>query len=154
MKVSDKPTAEILIRAKTNSEWDCCDFAVIHLSEEWRKLQATRLEAVKPFKDDYNFQSISFFDGSVEFFQSGLDDELVEEPNIEELLADRDWVYVELDDDELDKLASPENRLDFFKIVICRDGNARYVVFGKHTNEEFYTNQFSLQQLTGQAAET
>ena len=153
MKVSDKPTVEILIRAKTNSEWDCCDFAVIHLSEEWRKLQATRLEAVKPFKGDCNFQSISFYDGSVEFFQSGLDDELVEEPNIEELLADRDWVYVELDDDELDKLASPENRLDFFKIVICRDGNARYVVFGKHTNEEFYTNQFSLQQLTGQAAE-
>lgn len=128
MKVSDKPTVEILIRAKTNSEWDCCDFAVIHLSEEWRKLQATRLEAVKPFKDDCNFQSIRFYDGSVEFFQSGLDD-------------------------ELDKLASPENRLDFFKIVIYRDGNAIYQVFGKHTNEEFWTNQFSLQQLTGQAAE-
>lgn len=28
-----------------NSEWDCCEFAVIHLSEEWKKLQATRFEA-------------------------------------------------------------------------------------------------------------
>lgn len=146
MKTSDKPTADILIRANTNSEWDCCDFAVIHLSEEWRKIQATRLEAVKPFKDNYNFQSIRFYDGSVEFFQSGGD----EEPDIEDLLADKEWVYVELDGDELDKLASPENRLDFYKIVIYRDGNARYEAFGKYSNEEFYTNEFSLQQLTGQ----
>lgn len=149
MKASDKPTADILIKANTNSEWDCCDFAVMHLSEEWRGKQATRLEAVKPFKDDYNFQSIRFFDGLVEFFQSGGD----EEPDIEELLADKEWVYVELDDDELDKLTSPENRLEFYKIVIYRDGNARYEASGKYSNEEFYTNGFSLQQLTGQATE-
>lgn len=149
MKTSDKPTAHILIKANTNSEWDCCDFAVIHLSEEWRKLQAMRLEAVKPFKDDYNFQSIRFYDGSVEFFQSGGD----EEPDIEELLTDKEWVYVELDDDELDKLASPENRLDYYNILIYRDGNARYEVFGKYSNEEFYTNTFSLQQLTEQTIE-
>lgn len=149
MKTSDKPTANILIRASTNSEWDCCEFAVIHLSDEWRKLQATRLEATKTFKDDYSFQSIRFYDGSVEFFQSGGD----EEPDMEELLADKEWVYVELDDDEPGKLASPENRLDYYKILIYRDGNARYEAFGKYSNEEFYTNKFSLQQLTGQTAE-
>lgn len=149
MKTSDKPTADILIRASTNSEWDCCEFAVIHLSEEWRKIQAARLETVKPFKDDYKFQSIRFHDGSVEFFQSGDD----EEPDIEKLLADREWVYVKLDDDELEKLASPENKLDFYKIVIYRDGNARYEAFGKYSNEEFWTNEFSLQQLIGQTVE-
>lgn len=144
MKTSDKPTADILIKASTNSEWDCCEFAVIHLSEEWSKRQAKRLEAVKPFSDDYTFQSMKFYDGSVEFFQSG-----DEESSIEELLADREWVFVELNDGELDKLASPENRLDFYKIVIYRDGNARYEAFGKHTDEEFWTNEFPLQQLTG-----
>ncbi len=71
MKTSDKPTAHILVRASTNSEWDCCDFAIIHLSEEWRKLQEKRLEAVKPFANDYSFQSMRFYDGSVDFFQSG-----------------------------------------------------------------------------------
>lgn len=149
MRTSDKPTADILIRARTNSEWDCCEFAVIHLSEEWRIQQTKRLEAIKPFADDYNFQSIRFYDGSVEFFQSGDDGE----PDIEELLADRDWVFVELDDDELDKLTQPENSLDFYKIVIHRDGDARYEAFGKHTNEEFWTNAFSLPQLTGQPVE-
>ena len=29
MKTSDKPTADILIKASTNSEWDCCEFAFI-----------------------------------------------------------------------------------------------------------------------------
>lgn len=148
MKTSDKPTADILIRAKTDSEWDCCEFAVIHLSEKWKKIQAARFDTIKPFKDDYKFQSIRFHDGSVKFFQPG-----DEEPDIEELLADREWVFVELDDDELDNLTSPENSLDFYKIVIYRDGNARYEAFGKHTNEEFYTNEFPLQQLIGQTVE-
>lgn len=89
-----------------------------------------------------------FYDYSVDFFQPG-----DEEPDMEELLADKEWVFVELDDDELDELTSPENSLDFYKIVIYRDGNARYEAFGKHTNEEFYTNEFPLQQLIGQTIE-
>lgn len=150
MKISDKPTEHILIKANTNSEWDCCDFAIIHLSEEWSKRQAKRFEAVKPFKDDYNFQSMKFYDSSVEFFQLGDN----EEPDMEELLADREWVFVELDDNELNELTSPENSLDFYKIVMHRDGNARYEAFGKHTNEEFWTSEFPLQQLTEQIIKT
>lgn len=145
MKTSDKPTAHILVRARTNSEWDCCDFAIIHLSEEWRKLQEKRIEAVKPFGDDYSFQSMRFYDGSVNFFQSK-----DEGPDVEELLANKQWVFVELGNGELDELTSPENRLDFYKIVIYREGNARYEAFGKHTDEEFWTNEFPLQQLTRQ----
>nr|DAI00631.1 MAG TPA: hypothetical protein [Caudoviricetes sp.] len=145
MKISDTPTLDILIRATTNSEWDCCDFAIIHLSEEWRKLQEKRLEAVKPFEDDYSFQSMRFYDGPVDFFQS--EDE---GPDVEKLLADKDWVFVELDDGELDKLTPPESSLDCYMLVLYRNGNARYEAFGKHTSEEFGTSIFLLQQLTGQ----
>ena len=148
MKISDKPTENILIKANTDSEWDCCEFAIIHLSEEWSKRQAKWLEAIKPFKDDYNFQSMKFYDCSVEFFQAGGDEEL----DVEELLADREWAFVKLDNDELDKLTSPENSLDFYKIAIYRDGNARYEAFGKHTNEEFWTNEFPLQHLIDRCA--
>lgn len=148
MKISDKPTAHILIKASTNSEWDCCEFAIIHLSEEWRKLQEKRIEAVKPFGDDYSFQSMRFYDGSVDFFQS--EDE---GPDVEELLADKQWVFVELDDGELDKLTPPESSLDCYMLVLYRNGNARYEAFGKHTSEEFGTNIFLLQQLTGQIIE-
>lgn len=146
MKTSDKPTVNILIKANTNSEWDCCEFAIIHLSKEWKKLQATRLEAIKPFTDDYTLQSIRFYSTSVDFYQSGDNGA----PDIEELLADKDWAFVEMDENELDKLTPPENSLDFYTLEIHRDGNARYKAYGKHTNEEFWTNKFPLQQLTEQ----
>lgn len=148
MKISDKPTAQILIKANTSSEWDCCEFAVIYLSEKWKKLQTERLEAVKPFSDNDSFSSINFYDSSVNFFQAGDD----EESEMEELLGDKDWTFVELDDDEeTDRLTSPESRLECYKLVIYRDGNARYEVHGKYTDEEFWTSEFSLQQLTEQA---
>jgi hypothetical protein len=150
MKISDKPTGYILIKAHTDSEWDCCDFALIYLSEEWKRQQAKRLEAVKPFADNDTFSSINFYDSSVNFFQTGDEDE----PDVEELLADKEWAFVELDDDdETDRLTSPENRLECYKLVIYRDGNARYEAIGKYTNEEFWTSEFSLQQLTEQAVE-
>lgn len=150
MKISDKPTGYILIKAHTDSEWDCCDFALIYLSEEWKRQQAKRLEAVKPFADNDTFSSINFYDSSVNFFQTGDEDE----PDVEELLADKEWAFVELDDDdETDRMTSPENRLECYKLVIYRDGNARYEAIGKYTNEEFWTSEFSLQQLTEQAVE-
>ena len=149
MKISDKSTEHILIKANTNSEWDCCEFALIHLSEKWKQQQVKRLEAVKPFTDDYTFQSMRFYNTSVDFYQPGDNGE----PDIEELLADKDWAFVEIDEDELDELTPPENSLDFYVLEIHRDGNARYKAYGKHTNEDFWTNEFSLQQITEQTIE-
>lgn len=144
MKISDKPTEHILIKARTNSEWDCCEFALIYLSEKWQQQQAKRLNVVKPFENDYSFHSIRFYDASVNFYQSGDDGE----PGIEELLADRDWSFVEIDEDEQNELTPPENSLYCYTLEIHRDGNARYKAYGKHTDEEFWTNEIPLQQLT------
>lgn len=149
MKISDKPTGHILIKANTDSEWDCCDFALIHLSEKWRELQAERLIAVKPFAENYSFSTINFYDASVNFYRTG-----EEEPEIENLLTDKDWAFVKLDDDETDRLTLPESRLDCYRLVIYRDGNAKYEALGKYTNEEFWTNEFPLQQLTKRTNET
>ncbi|WP_459187001.1 hypothetical protein ACGE0T_12680 [Parabacteroides sp. APC149_11_2_Y6] len=146
MKTSDKPTKQILIKANTGSEWDCCEFALIHISEQWMKQQAERLEAIKPLTSDSSFQSTRYYTNSVEFYQSGDNGNL----DIEQLLSGKDWVFVELEEDEQDRHTPPENSLDFYKIVIYRDGNARFEAFGKHTNEEFWTNEFPLQQLTEQ----
>lgn len=150
MKLSDKPTTHVLIKANTTSTWDYCEFAIIHLSERWRKLQAKRLEGVKPFADDDYFSSMCFYDTSVDFYQT----EYEGEPDIEKLLADKDWIFVEVDDDETERWPAPENSLDCHKLVIYRDGSAIYKAYGKHTNEEFWTNEFLLQQLTGTTVET
>lgn len=52
MKLSDKATAHILVKANTNSEWDNCGFAIIHLSEEWKRT-GKRLALVKPLEGNF-----------------------------------------------------------------------------------------------------
>lgn len=146
MKISNKQTDYILIRAFTDSEWDYCDFALIRLSEEWRKAQSERLEIIKPFANDFMFHSLCFHDASVYFCQTNDN----EEPEIEELLANKSWAFVELDDNEEENLVFPENDLIGYKLVIYRNAMAIYEAFGKHTNEDFWTDTFSLYELIGQ----
>ena len=132
MNISDKPTNRILVRARTDSEWDSCDFAIITLSEGWRKTQLERLKAIAPFANDHAFLSLHFFDGAADFYQSG-DDGL---PNIDELLGDNEWAFVELTQEEHDNLIPPESALDCYEIVLYKDGDAKYTAYGQSTSEE------------------
>ena len=149
MKLSEKPTAFLLVKAYTNSEWDTCDFAIVHLSEDWKKQQAKKLEAVKPFAEDYNFQSLNYYDTAIDFYRIGED----EQPDIEELLAGKEWVFVELDKDEQETFTVPENSLDCYRLVVYKNGNAIYKAYGKHTSEEFWTEEFGLKTLCSPIAE-
>ena len=108
MKISDKPTAHILVKADTNSEWDYCEFAIIHLSEEWKAEQAKRLALVTPLKGNYHFQSMNFYDTAVDFYRTAEDDQ----PEIEKILEDKIWAFVVLGEGEQETFSIPENRLD------------------------------------------
>ena len=88
MKLSDKTTAHILVKANTNSEWDNCEFAIIHLSEEWKKEQVKRLALVKPLEGNH-----------------------------------------------------------YFWLVLRANGTGYYTAYGKHTSEEFWTEEFLLTKL-------
>lgn len=144
MKLSDKPTEYILLKAGTNSEWDNCNFALIHITEEWKKEQAKRLELVKPFAEDHYFQSLKYYDTAVDFYIADEDDN----PDLYKWLEDKPMMYVEIDKDELETLSVPENRLDCYRLVVFKTGTAIYTAYGKHTSEEFWTEEFSLEQLT------
>lgn len=136
MKLSDKATAHILVKANTNSEWDNCEFAIVHFSEEWIKEQANRLELVKPLQGNYHFSSMNFYDTAVDFYSTGED----EQPDIEKMLADKEWVFVELDNEEQETFPIPENRLSCYSLVLRASGTA----YGKHTSEEFWTEEIDL----------
>jgi hypothetical protein len=143
MKLSTIQASHILVKAYTGSEWDECDFAIIHLSEDLKKEWSKRLEAAKTFSGDYNFQSLNYYDSAVDFYRTDKDDN----PNIEELLAEREWVFVTLEDKEEATFTAPESRLDCYRLVILKNGTAYYQAFGKYTGEEFWTEEFSLYQL-------
>ncbi|WBS74163.1 hypothetical protein PF438_14810 [Elizabethkingia meningoseptica] len=142
MKKSIKPTEYLLIKAK--SEWDDCDFAIIHITEEWKKVQKNRLEAVKIVENDSNLKWLNYEDVKVEFFKFCKENY----PQIEEWLSDKSQFFVELENDDLKKLLQPENRLNCYQMQVYKSGNAIYNAFGKHTSEEFWTQEFSLEELT------
>lgn len=143
MQLSDQPTDHILVKARTNSEWDSCDFAIVHLSDGWKQEQLKRLDGVKPFANDLSFKSLSFFDGAADFYQSGSD----ELPDIDELLADNEWAFVELTQEEQDNLDTPESCLDCYEMVLYKDGDAKYTAYGKYTSEEFWTTELPLREI-------
>lgn len=37
MKISNEPTPYLLLKAGTDSAWDCCDFAIVYLSKKKKK---------------------------------------------------------------------------------------------------------------------
>jgi hypothetical protein len=140
MKLSDKPTAYLLLKAGTNSEWDNCNFAIVHLSEEWKKEQTKRLKDVQPFADDYYFQSINYYDTAVDFYTAGDDDN----PDLDKWLREKPMVFVEVNKEELETLSVPESRLDCYRLVVYKTGTALYKAYGKYTGEEFYTEEFPI----------
>lgn len=146
MRISEQPTDHILIKAYTDSEWDCCDFALVTLSEEWKRRQATRCKTVEPYKEDSGFYSLNFFDGASDFYRSGTENE-----DVESLLKGRGWTFVELEEGETERLIPPKNSLRCYRIVIYRDGSARYEAHGKHTSEEFWTYDLPLKELIEQS---
>jgi hypothetical protein len=143
MQLSTTATAYILLNAYTNSEWDECNFAIVQVTPKQKRAWARRLEVVEHLKDDWNFQSLNYYDTAVNFYRIDKN----EQPNIDKFLAEKQWVYVTLDKDERQTFAAPESRLGCCKFVILSNGNAYYQAHGKHTGEEFYSEEFSLHQL-------
>ncbi len=133
MKTTLQPTNHILVKAYTDSEWDECHFAIIYCGENWAERLAKRLDAMQPFADDYNFCSLTFYDTSADFYR------INEELNV--LSTDKAWDFVQLEDDEEQNFSVPENRLNTYQISLYRDGTIKYSAYGKHTGEEFWTEE-------------
>lgn len=143
MELSDKPTNHILLRAGTGSEWDNCDYAIIDATDAWRKDMQTKLAAVNAFSGDPNFQSLNYFHGAVNFYKTDED----EMPDVDQLLSDKMFAFMHLDESEARKFFIPESRLDCYTLEIFGNGSARFTASGKHTGEQFWTEEFSLKEV-------
>jgi hypothetical protein len=144
MKRTNNKTDYILMRANTISEWDDCDFAIIHITNEWVQLLEKRLHAINPFTGDNSFYHLSYWE-SPEGFYKNPDDEMQSADEI--LHANEDWCFVLLEENELEKFPVPENSLDAQQLMVDRYGNASYKAYGKYSNEEFYTADIKITAL-------
>lgn len=143
MKVSIKPTEYLLVKAMTDSEGDNCNFAVIHITEDWKRIQKKRLEVVEKVENDNDLKWLNYADTNIEFFKFSEENY----PEVEEWLLDRSKIFIELEKDDLKKLFQPDNNLHCYQMQVFKNGNAIYNAFGKHTNEEFWTEEFTLTSL-------
>lgn len=148
MQISQTPTAHILVRASTNSDYDSCNCAIITISERWKQTQFRRLEAARLFTGDSSFRGLNYHDWSVNFydtFRLGL-------PSIDELLGELRWAFVKLDEEELDEESLDEedrinSGLDCHKLLIGSDGGFKYIVYGEYSHDEFSTKELSLPEI-------
>lgn len=143
MKTASNITDFILVKAHTNSEWDECHFAIIHCTQEWKERMKQRLQAVQPFAEDYNFCSLNFYDTSVDFYRTDSE----EQPDLETILQEKEWTFVEMENGEQETFLVPENRLNTYRLSLYRNGTAIYSAYGKNTGEEFYTEEFSVSEI-------
>ena len=144
MKKTEHGTEYILLKAYTESEWDFCSFAIIHITEEWKKTLTGRLEALVAFKDDGNFCHLSYWGAPTGFYKDP-DDEAQRAEAI--LGQEDDWCFIELEETVPDNLPTPENKLGAHQLIIGKYGSALYKAYGKHTGEEFYTAEFGIGDL-------
>jgi hypothetical protein len=146
MKRAEQPTEYIFIKAGTQSEWDYCDFAIIKLTDKWQSDMRTRLALLEPFKADDSFYNHTYWDYPEGFYTNILDDD--REDIAETILNEgEEWAFVSLAENELDTFPVPESRLDTYQLVLTKYGTARFKAYGKHTGEEFLTEDFDVEQL-------
>lgn len=143
MKLSETPTNYLIVYAKTNSEWDECDFAIIHVNETWRKELQNRLVMMQALEKDFNLLSMDYYDTSVQFYK---DDNEVMTDSLA-LMNEKKWSFLSMSEEELNALSPPENRLDCTELAIKRGGYAIYRCFGKYTSEEFWTADLPISEI-------
>lgn len=150
MKITSQQTDYILIKAQTNSEWDECHFAIIHCSQEWKEQTQQRLKTAQFIESEIGFVSLNYCDTAVDFYHA---DEKTQ-TEINQILGEKDWVFVELDENEQETFLVPENRLDTFRISLYRYGTAMFSAYGKHSGEEFWTSEFSVSSILNHHQQT
>ena len=150
MKTASNITDYILVKADTNSEWDNCHFALIHCTAEWKEQMQQRLETVQSVENEIGFASLNYYDTSVDFYRA---DEKAQ-TEINQVLGEKDWTFVELDENERETFPVPENRLDTYRLSLYRYGTAIYTAHGKHSGDEFYTSEFPVSAILNYHQET
>ncbi len=65
-------------------------------------------------------------------------DDITEE--LEGILSEKEWCYIDITEEEIEQLTSPEQRIDGETMRVHIDGSFCFVGYGKHTNEEFWTS--------------
>lgn len=118
----------LLIKARTNSEWDDCNCFAIEL-ESFNKI---------PFDTILNFLEKNKLYKVCEFSAGQF---LIWDEEKDYPLHDKSWTLI----DKLpDHTTNPGNRLDSLLYHVKVQGVIQFVDFGEHTEDQFFTNSIKI----------
>lgn len=141
MNISPTPTRHILIKAQTNAEYDTCSSAIILINDKWMEKQQIRSNAAMQFKEDNYFASLAFRNSMIEFLSDN--NERVEELLKRISIAEQQWCYLEVTEEEIEDLEKPENRIEAYQIKFDQYNCAFYSAYAKNDGQiEFWTADF------------
>lgn len=141
MRISEKATQYIVIIAYTDSSWDCCNAVLVSISEKtllrWKEISD---KAVKLSIECKEFSHLVIDDGNCIFFNA-------EDDLLDSLYEHSDYLFVELEKDEEDKLSKPEQVVVSEQIKFYGDGEIQFIGWGKYTGEEFCSECIEIKEL-------
>lgn len=138
MKVSKKPTGQILIKAQVCSEWDFCNSCLIEFGEEDIKRWNAYDMLATSLKQKSEFHCLAIWEGSTFL---NLDEEKIEIPDY--------WCYVKVKDlNDTKECPRPEQNIDANQIKFYGEGMVCFIGYGKHTSEEFWSETININELT------
>lgn len=128
-------TKYLIITARTNSEWDSAQFALIPISLPIISKICKKIRLAKRLKKQGIDYLLSYDDGIV-FFQ-----ELEDLPDNLQVEEGKIKIH-SFTDQEIEKFTKPEQSLDTIFLKVFAFG-VLWSALGKHTSEEFWTDDIS-----------
>ena len=128
----------LLLPARSTSEWDSATFALIELNPKFESEIKGKIKRQLELEAE-GINGVYFYADNAEFY--------IDETQLpENLINDEGNVkggVVEFDQSFIDTLVQPEQEIRYGQVMF-NNGGVKFVGYGKHTDEEFYTESIGL----------
>lgn len=145
MKKSITPTSYLLIKACNGGNQASIDFALVHLTDSWKTALAARLRTVSVFDADESFHNLSYWESPMGYYANPIHCYFTEEI----MDVDEDWIFVTLEANEEKTFPAAVEELEWHQFVITSHGLANFIAFSTRTNNEYWTEWFSISEVLG-----
>ncbi len=142
-----------MIKADTNSEWDSCDFVLLHLTPDYISMLRERVSLAIRLAETADLYYLTFSDGPKGWYKYPIDNSCQESTDEDETDAwkelpdNQEWAFIDLQDhSELTSVNRPQQKLNILQMNVFTNGDIRFIAFGEHSDERFWTARFSLDE--------
>ena len=145
MKISQKPTEYILVRATVQSEWDSCNSCLVCVRDSYlKRYRQWNDKATQQESADSNFLYSCYTEDSEFLYLKNTDPEWNTIENLADEIPDnKHWMFVEVEDKD-EELGVPQQKIQSHMVKMYGKSDMCFVAYGKNTGEEFFTETISL----------